>query len=61
VSFGALGAAEYYKLSPLFWFSVVVSVIMVVWVAVTVLAYTINYWNDKNKNGTESSACQPVW
>lgn len=49
VGLGALGAAEHYKLCTLFWFSVVVSVIMVSSVAVTTLAYTINYW--KNKQG----------
>ena len=47
VSFGALGAAEYYKLSTLFWFAVVVAVVMVASIAVTTLAYTINYWKNK--------------
>jgi len=49
VGFGALGAAEHFNLSTLFCFSVVVSVIMVASLAVTTLAYTINYW--KNKQG----------
>jgi hypothetical protein len=47
VSFGALGAAEYYKLCTLFWFSVAVSAIMVISIAVTTFAYTINYWKNK--------------
>jgi hypothetical protein len=47
VSFGALGAAEYYKLCTLFWFAAVVSVIMVASIAVTTIAYTINYWKNK--------------
>lgn len=47
VSFGALGAAEYYKLCTLFWFAVVVAVVMVASIAATTLAYTINYWKNK--------------
>ena len=43
VAFGALGAAEHFKLCTLFWFSAVVSAIMVLSVAVTTLAYTKNY------------------
>jgi hypothetical protein len=47
VGFGALGAGEYYKLCTLFWFSVVISVIMVTSVGFTTLAYTLNYWKQK--------------
>lgn len=47
VGLGALGAAEYLSLCTLFWFAVVVSAIMVLSVAVTTLAYTINYWKNK--------------
>jgi hypothetical protein len=43
----ALGAAEYFHLSSLFWFALVLSVIMTVSVAATTLAYTINYWTEK--------------
>lgn len=43
----ALGVAEKYTLCALFWFSVVVSAIMVLSVAFTTLAYTINYWKQK--------------
>ncbi len=43
----ALGTAEHFNLSTLFWFSVVVSAIMVASIAVTTLAYTINYWKNK--------------
>ncbi len=45
----AMGTAEHYKLCTLFWFSVVVSAIMLMSLVVTTLAYTINYW--KNKQG----------
>jgi len=47
VGLGALGAAEYFNLRTLFWFAVVVSVIMVLSVAATTLAYTIKYWMNK--------------
>ena len=47
VSFSALESVEHYKLSTLFWFSVVASVIMVASVSETTLAYTINYWKNK--------------
>jgi hypothetical protein len=50
VSFGALGAAENYDLCALFWLSVVASAIMVASIAVTTLAYTINYWKNKQKS-----------
>ena len=43
----ALGVAEHYSLCTLFWFSVVVSVIMVASVACTMYAYTMNYWKNK--------------
>ncbi len=43
VSFAFLGAAEYYKLCVLFWFSVVPSVAMVVSVCFTTWSYTKNY------------------
>ncbi|MDD5321624.1 MAG: hypothetical protein PHD43_13630 [Methylococcales bacterium] len=46
----ALGVAEHYSLCSLFWFSVVVSVIMVASVAITTLAYTMNYWKNKKAN-----------
>jgi hypothetical protein len=46
-----LGAAEQFNLCTLFWFSVVVSVVMVASVGVTTLAYTINYWKNKQNRG----------
>jgi len=49
VGLAAMGAAEHYNLRTLFWFSVVVSVIMVLSLGATTLAYTIKYW--KNKQG----------
>lgn len=47
----ALGLAEYYNLCTLFWFSVAVSVVMVASVGVTILAYTTNYWKNKQGRG----------
>ena len=49
VAFGALGAAEYFHLCTLFWFSAVTSGVMVLSIAVTTLAYTINYCKNKQK------------
>lgn len=49
IGLGSLGIAEYYKLCALFWFSVVISVVMVSSIAVTTWAYTVNYL--KNKQG----------
>lgn len=43
----AMGAAEHYNLCTLFWFSVVVSSIMILSVTATTIAYTCNYWNDR--------------
>lgn len=48
IGLGALGTAEHYNLRALFWFSAIVSAIMVISVAVTFLAYTINYWKNKH-------------
>ena len=45
----AMGTAEHYNLCTLFWFSVVVSIIMISSLTITTIAYTINYW--KNKQG----------
>jgi hypothetical protein len=47
IGLSGLGAAEYYRLCTLFWFSVAVSIIMYLSVAVTTLVYTINYWKKK--------------
>jgi hypothetical protein len=46
-----LGVAEHFNLCTLFWFSVVVSVVTVASVGVTTLAYTINYWKNKQGRG----------
>ena len=54
VVFTALGAAEHYRLCILFWFSAVASAIMVMSVAVTTLAYTINYWKQKMREDCKS-------
>lgn len=47
VGLSSLGVAEHFGLCTFFWFAVVVSVIMVLSVAITTLAYTINYWKEK--------------
>jgi len=47
VAFAALGASEHYRLCVLFWFALALSIVMVLSVAVTTLAYTINYWKQK--------------
>ncbi len=47
----ALGFAEYHNLCTLFWFAVAVSAVMVASVGVTTLAYTINYWKNKQGRG----------
>lgn len=47
VGFIALGAAEHYSLCTLFWFATIVSVIMLISIAVTTLAYTVKYWKNK--------------
>jgi hypothetical protein len=49
VSFLALGFAEYYHLPTLFWVSASTSVIMVISVALTTLAYTIHYWKSRRE------------
>jgi hypothetical protein len=48
VAFASLGAAEYFHLCALFWFAAVTAGILVLSVAVTTLAYTINYWKNKH-------------
>jgi hypothetical protein len=49
VSFSALGTAEHYNLCTLFWLALITSIIMVLSIATTTIAYTINYWKDKSK------------
>jgi cytochrome c oxidase subunit IV len=49
VGLGALGIAEYFQLRTLFWFSFAISLMMTASIAVTTLAYTINYWNHKQR------------
>lgn len=51
VSFGFLGAAEYYKLCVLFWFSVIPAVVMVISVCFTTFSYTKRYMNKKGSSG----------
>ena len=47
VSFAFLGAAEYYKLCILFWFSVVPAAAMVISICFTTWSYTANYVSKK--------------
>ena len=49
IGFSSLGLAERYSLRTLFWFAVFVSVIMILSVAFTTYAYTVNYCKNKNK------------
>jgi len=48
VSFGALGAAEYFNVHFLLCFSFVASTIMVFSITATTIAYTINYCGKKS-------------
>lgn len=48
ISFAALGLAEHYDLKTLFWFAAISAVISLVSVALTTLAYTVNYWRKKS-------------
>jgi putative effector of murein hydrolase LrgA (UPF0299 family) len=52
VSLGSLGVAEYLKLSTLFWFSIVISVVMTLSVGLTTYAYTMNYWEKRTNKKT---------
>ena len=47
IALTALGASEYYKLPTLYWFAGAVSAVMDLSIAVTALAYMINYWKQK--------------
>ena len=48
VGLSALGLAEYFALCTLFWFSAIISVIMIISVAATTCAYTLNYISKKD-------------
>ena len=47
IGLAGLGVAEHFKLSALFWLSLLVSLAMIASVWVTTLAYTLNYWKNK--------------
>lgn len=47
VSFGFLGAAEYFQLCVLFWFSIVPAAAMVISVCITTWVYTARYKEKK--------------
>lgn len=44
-----LGTAEYFKLCTLYWFGFILSSLTSISFIVTLLAYTLNYWNGKMK------------
>jgi len=48
VSLVALGAAEHFKLCTLYWIAAALSALMAISVAVTTVAYTINYVKNKS-------------
>lgn len=50
VTLSAVGAAEYYNLCTLYFFGLILSVLVSVSFAVTLTAYTINYWKMKMKD-----------
>ena len=50
VGFAALGASEHFNLETLYYLSCVVSGIMLLSIAFTTLAYTIDYWKNKFRN-----------
>ena len=47
VSFGFLGAAEYYSLCVLFWFSLIPAIAMTISVCFTTYSYTKKYISNK--------------
>lgn len=49
VAFTALGAAEYFQLCALFWFSTAMSFIMVISVAITTFTYTQEYCSKRKQ------------
>ncbi len=42
-----LGAAEYFGLSTLYWFGLVLSLLIGTSYIITLIPYTINYWKNK--------------
>lgn len=51
----SLGVAEYYRLSALFWFSVAVTVIMLISIGFTTYAYTKNYYAQKQPSSRQGT------
>ena len=49
LSLFTLGASEYYELCTLYWFGLVLSCFTSLSLVITLIAYTINYWNNKMK------------
>ena len=49
VSFSFLGAAEYFELCVLFWFSIIPAFAMTLSVCFTTFAYTTNYMKNKDR------------
>lgn len=48
IGFATLGVSEHYNLHTLYWFAVTVSVIMVLSISFTTLAYTKTYWKQRH-------------
>lgn len=55
VGLAALGLAEYFRLCTLYWFAFVAAAVMLASVAATTLAYTINYWKNKQPRGEKKA------
>jgi len=54
ISYITLGISEYYKLTTLYWFGLITSILCILSFTFTLIAYTINYWNEKiNKNSNK--------
>jgi len=45
-----LGASEYFDLCTLYWFGLGLSTISSISFLITLIAYTLNYWNNKMTN-----------
>jgi hypothetical protein len=53
VGFVGLGTAEHFALCTLFWFSLLLSTVMLISVMATTIAYTMNYWNGKTNRSNQ--------
>ena len=51
VTYGFLGAAEFYDLCVLFWLALISALVMTVSVLFTTIAYARKYWSEKRNKG----------